>query len=283
MAPRAVRIATSKLRVAPSEIPDATGNVVARTIANGRHFVEPAEADQCQCVIGRIGREFRDAAPGLDGQRTLAVHRGRENEHLQIVRRIGRRNPRPSPPSDWISRLAGWPATASPHRPTLLHVWDGMWLMWLAPGIALPRYSAHALGPLRLGRQFGGVNVEVTGARVTDVALQRSLQHAEEARHGGIREVLETRPRQKEEERFRVKRRHIEIVRMRGSHAAHGLGVGMILLGDARLGIETFDVSCTPMARINDFSTGLACDRPVTALSEWRQRRAARRARSSAR
>ena len=34
--------------------------------------------------------------------------------------------------------------TPSFHRPTSFHVWDGMWLMWLAPGIAVPRCSAHA-------------------------------------------------------------------------------------------------------------------------------------------
>jgi hypothetical protein len=34
--------------------------------------------------------------------------------------------------------------TESPHRPTSFQVCDGMWFKWLAPGIVLPRNSAHA-------------------------------------------------------------------------------------------------------------------------------------------
>ncbi len=34
--------------------------------------------------------------------------------------------------------------TESAQRPTSFHVCDGMWLMWLAPGMVLPRNSAQA-------------------------------------------------------------------------------------------------------------------------------------------
>ena len=34
--------------------------------------------------------------------------------------------------------------TAEFHRPIRLYVCDGMWLMWLDPGIEAPSRSAHA-------------------------------------------------------------------------------------------------------------------------------------------
>ena len=51
----------------------------------------------------------------------------------------------PSPYSAFKSECHAWvfARTESPQRPTSFQVWDGMWLMWLAPGIKSPRHSAQ--------------------------------------------------------------------------------------------------------------------------------------------
>ena len=56
-----------------------------------------------------------------------------------------------------------------------------MWLMWLAPGIDLPRNSAHAVGALGHDRRFGGVHVQMARARMMDVLRENPLEHAMQA------------------------------------------------------------------------------------------------------
>ena len=91
---RTQRVAAAELRVSSGEVPDAAGDVAGRTLSNAGHGVEPAEADERQRVVHGVRRQRRDAASRLDRQRTLSVHGGGEDEHLQVVRGIGR-NPSP--------------------------------------------------------------------------------------------------------------------------------------------------------------------------------------------
>ena len=119
--------------------------------------------------------------------------------------------------------------TLSRQRPTSLKVCDGMWLMWLAPGIELPRCSAPGLRKFRAGRRFGGVNVEVAGARMADVARQHAFEHGVNPLHFRILEIAVAVPGLEQKQRLGVQRRRIQIVRIPLGQSPRRIGPGPIL------------------------------------------------------
>ena len=84
--------------------------------------------------------------------------------------------------------------TESPHRPTSLKVCEGMWLMWLAPGMRWPRNSAHGLRGRGFRRRLGCVHVPVARSRMMRIAREQAFEHLVNAPDVGRIEVLQTRP-----------------------------------------------------------------------------------------
>ena len=82
-------------------------------------------------------------------------------------------------------------------------------------------------------------------ARVTDIALQRRLQHASSARHVRLVDGKSARPRQQQEQRLRVQGRDVEIVGYARPPRGHGVGIRAILF-EARGRIEALDIPDAP-------------------------------------
>ena len=79
-------LAAAQLRVAVSEFPRARRNVALRAGRDPEHLVEPAEANQRQQLEHRVAAcELRVVLPRPHGDRTLAVHRRRIDQHVQVV------------------------------------------------------------------------------------------------------------------------------------------------------------------------------------------------------
>jgi hypothetical protein len=167
------------------------------------------------------------SAGSLQRDAALAVPRRREYEHVQVVRGIRQealafrglliRLPR-------LETRAHRIAPSSDPRPDVRrHVVD----------MARARNGvAEVLGArdrtLRLRGQFGHVDVEMTGARMLDVALQRGFEHREQPGHGGIVDRKRAGTRQQQEQRLGVERGHVEIVWVCGGDLGHGVGVGPV-------------------------------------------------------
>ena len=113
--------------------------------------------------------------------------------------------------------------------------------MWLAPGIDRPRNSAHA--DARPGSLVASVSVDVQMARpgVVEVLRQRALQHAEDALNVGVGEIAPAPAGLEQEERLRVQRGGVEVVRIGVDDLLHRVGIGAVLI-DAPRRIEARDV-----------------------------------------
>src|SRR4029453_15297259 len=128
-------------------------------------------------------------------QTSLAVHRRREREHLEIVRRIRRKAFTFGRLLIRLPRLKagayGIAPSTHPRPSVRRHVIEvtGTWYR-----IAQIFGARHC--PFRLRRQLGRVDVEMTSPGVPEVTLQRSLEHAQEAGHGWSLDVEHPRTRQ---------------------------------------------------------------------------------------
>ena len=90
--------------------------------------------------------------------------------------------------------------------------------------------------------RLGGVDIEMAGARMADVAVEHAREHPVQPLHVGIGEVTQPAARLEQEQRVRVERHRVQVVRVLLGQPAHGLGVRFVLLA-ARLRIEVLDVA----------------------------------------
>jgi hypothetical protein len=84
--------------------------------------------------------------------------------------------------------------------------------MWLAPGIVLPRILGTGHGELRFHRGFGGVDVEVAGARMLRIFGQRRFEHAVQRLMFGALTSRGAAARLEQEHASAIQRDGIEVV-----------------------------------------------------------------------
>ena len=106
---------------------------------------------------------------------------------------------------------------------------------------AAEEFGARGGAP-RLARRFGDVDVQMARAGMTDVGLQRPLQHADDPLDIRARDVPRACARLEEKQRLGVERCHVEVVRKRIDDRLHGVGVGAVLIR-ASGRIEALDVT----------------------------------------
>ena len=236
-------VAAAKRRVALCEVPHAGGDLAGRPRPEALDLVEPSEPHQRERMQHRVARQPREPASGLQRDAALPVHRRGVDEHVQVVGRIGQEA------LTLCGLLIGLPGlkarahgvapSPDPRPDVRRHVID----------VARARDGiAKVLGArdrtLRLGRQLGHVDVEVTGARMPDVARQCAFERGE---HAGDRRIVHgkgARAGQQQEQRLGVQRGHIQVVRIGRGDASHGVRVRAILIQPLRR-IETLHVSRT--------------------------------------
>ena len=166
----------------------------------------------------------------------------------------------PSPLAAFWSDCHAWrlARTASPHRPTLRpcvrrHVVEVAGARYRIAEVLRARHR-----PLGLGRQLRRVDVEMTGARVANVTLQRALEHAQQThslsdpRDRAFRDEAAAGTTLPHTAWRRPDRR--DRPRQRGSMArAYARSCSTRLAGSK---CSTYR---TPIASMNAFSFGLAC------------------------
>ena len=114
--------------------------------------------------------------------------------------------------------------------------------MWLAPGMAVPRYSAHAAALPGIDRRLGGVDVEVAGAGVLDVAREDAFQHAVQPLDVGVVQVARAPARLEQEQRVAVQGGGVEVVGVALGQRLHRLRIGLVLVAPLRH-VEALDVA----------------------------------------
>ena len=249
-----IGIAFTQMCVALGEVPEPPLDLALRSLRHLEHFIEPTESQQGQRVMDTVPRQLVVVLAGLDGHRALAVHRRREQQHVQVVLGV-----------DGDAGAECVPLVGMPGSSIRFHA------IGPTPDL-IPRVRRHVVdvtgsrnrtpemfrARLGLVRPCGGlsrVNIEMARAGVLDVSREDAFERRVQSLYSWVVDVPRAPSRLEQEQGVSIHGGGIEIIRECLDEQPHRFRVGLVLI-PALVDLEVLHVAdreridIRPLARV---------------------------------